>query len=217
MVDQFIDRTKGRKDTFFEGGIVGHVAFGDPLCQVLRDYLVDACRSAGVTVHVGGTYVNMEGPAFSTVAESQLHRSWGASVIGMTLLAEAKLAREAEISYAAICMATDYDCWHPDHAHVTQDSVVQMLAKNARSAHDIVRNCVPLIAAHRGPAPQANALAGAIATNQDFIPAERLQQLRPLLHKYYPIPPPETPLVSVLLFTVVAVTISFLADTLGSS
>lgn len=184
VIDQFIDRTRSRPATFFEGGVVAHVAFGDPICPTLHGYLVEAAREAGAKVHEGGTYVCMEGPAFSTRAESNLYRSWGASVVGMTNLPEAKLAREAEISYATLAMATDYDCWHEDHDSVTVDQIVAVLQANVRLAQRIIRAAVPRIAAHEGPAPQSDALATAILTAKERIPADRLEALAPILGRY---------------------------------
>jgi 5'-methylthioadenosine phosphorylase len=183
-IDQFIDRTKGRASSFFDNGIVAHVGFGDPVCGALRGYLLDAAREADATIHDGGTYVCMEGPAFSTRAESNLYRSWGASVIGMTNLPEAKLAREAEISYATLAMATDYDCWYEGHDDVTVDQVIAVLMANVALAKQIVRNAIPLIAGHGGPAPMSDALNHAIITSKDAIPAERIEALAPLVRKY---------------------------------
>lgn len=184
VVDQFIDKTHRRVPTFFENGIVAHVAFGDPVCPTLRGFLLASAREAGATVHDGGTYVCMEGPAFSSKAESLLHRSWGASVIGMTNMPEAKLAREAEISYATIAMATDYDCWHPHHDAVTVDQVVAVLHQNADLAKRIVAAAVPRILAHGGPAPMSNALATAILTPASAISAETRRAFAPLIGKY---------------------------------
>jgi 5'-methylthioadenosine phosphorylase len=186
VVDQFIDKTVRRESTFFEKGLVAHVAFGDPVCPTLRGILLEAAREAGATVHDGGTYVCMEGPAFSSKAESNLHRSWGASVIGMTNMPEAKLAREAELSYATLAMATDYDCWHPDHDHVTVDQVVAVLLKNASVARAVVAAAVPRILAHGGPAPQSRALASAILTQPDAVSIETRRALAPLIGKYMP-------------------------------
>ncbi len=183
VVDQFIDRTRSRPQTFFGEGIVAHVAFGDPVCPVLRGMLVEAARRAGARFHDGGTYVCMEGPAFSTRAESNLYRSWGASVIGMTNLPEAKLAREAGISYATLAMATDYDCWHDGHDDVTVDQVIAVLRANVALAQRIIREAVPLVAAHEGPAPQAGALANAVLTSPDAIPADRRALLAPIIGK----------------------------------
>lgn len=186
VVDQFIDRTRLRKATFFENGIVAHVAFGDPVCPTLRGYLLDAAKGCTDRVHDGGTYVCMEGPAFSTKAESNLYRSWGASVIGMTNLTEAKLAREAEISYATLAMSTDYDCWHPHHDAVTVDQVVAVLLANVSLAKRIVAATVPAIMAHQGPAPMSSALKAAIMTNPALVTPELRQRLAPLIGKYLP-------------------------------
>lgn len=186
VVDQFIDRTRLRKNTFYENGIVAHVAFGDPVCTALRGYLLAAARSCTQRVHDGGTYVCMEGPAFSTRAESNLYRSWGASVIGMTNLPEAKLAREAEISYATLAMATDYDCWHLGHDMVTVDQVVAVLLANASLAKTIVATAVPRILAHAGPAPQSTALATSILTPAAHVSPETRRVLAPLIGKYMP-------------------------------
>jgi 5'-methylthioadenosine phosphorylase len=184
LIDQFIDRTKSRAATFFEGGCVGHIAFGDPVCGTLRGYLLDACRQSEATFHDGGTYVCMEGPAFSTRAESELYRSWGARVIGMTNLPEAKLAREAEISYATLAMATDYDCWHTGHDDVTVEQVIAVLQKNVHLAKRIIALAAPAIANHAGPAPWAGAVQNAIMTSPDLIPADRREALGPLIAKY---------------------------------
>ena len=187
VIDQFIDRTFARKNTFFENGIVAHVAFGDPVCTTLRKYLLQAAKSVTDRVHDGGTYVCMEGPAFSTRAESNLHRSWGASVIGMTNLPEAKLAREAEISYATLAMSTDYDCWNIDHDMVTVDQVIAVLTANASLAKRIVAATVPLIAAHAGPAPQSSALATSILTPASAVSVETRRAFAPLIGKYMPV------------------------------
>lgn len=185
VVDQFIDRTKGREATFFDQGIVAHVSFGDPVCTALRGYLLTAAREAGATVHDGGTYVCMEGPAFSTRAESELYRSWGAKVIGMTNLPEAKLAREAELSYATLAMATDYDCWRAGHDAVTADAVVAVIQANVALSQRILRAAVPHIARHEGPAPMHNALAHAIISDRSRVSAARVEALRPIIGKYF--------------------------------
>ncbi len=185
IIDQFIDRTRSRATSFFDNGIVAHIAFGDPVCGTLRGFLLEASRQAGATFHDGGTYVCMEGPAFSTRAESNLYRSWGGSVIGMTNLPEAKLAREAEISYATVALSTDYDCWHEAHDDVTVDQVIATMQKNVRTAKEIIRHTIPLIAAHDGPAPHSNALAGAILSAKEGVPAERIEALSPLIGKYF--------------------------------
>jgi 5'-methylthioadenosine phosphorylase len=177
LIDQFIDRTKHRAATFFEGGAVGHVAFADPICPTLRAMLLDAAAETDATVHDGGIYVCMEGPAFSTRAESHLYRSWGGRVIGMTNLPEAKLAREAGLSYATLAMATDYDCWHDGHDAVSVEAVIAVLKANVRLAQDIIRAAVPRIAAYDGPPPQAEAMRNAVMTRPDLIPGDRREAL----------------------------------------
>jgi 5'-methylthioadenosine phosphorylase len=184
IIDQFIDRTKGRASTFFEDGIVAHISFGDPICGTLRGMLLEAANAAGATTHDGGTYVCMEGPAFSTRAESNLYRSWGARVIGMTNLPEAKLAREAEISYATLAMSTDYDCWHEGHDDVTVEQVIAVVMANVTLAKNIIANAVPRIAAHEGPAPASDAVKGAIMTAPDAIPESQKLALAPLIGRY---------------------------------
>src|ERR687896_152640 len=140
--DQFFDRTKGRASTFFGGGLVAHVGFAHPFCKHLSRIVHESGRRAGATIHKGGTYVCMEGPQFSTLAESKLYRSWGMDIIGMTNLQEAKLAREAEICYATVALVTDYDCWHPGHDSVTVETVIEYLNKNVRNAQIILREAV---------------------------------------------------------------------------
>ena len=184
LIDQFIDRTTRRVPTFFDGGIVAHVGFGDPVCPTLRGYLLAAAREVGAVAHDGGTYVCMEGPAFSSKAESNLHRSWGASVIGMTNMPEAKLAREAEISYATVALSTDYDCWHPAHDHVTVDQIVAVLMANVELAKRIVKAVVPRIASHDGPPPMSNALRNAIMTHPGAMNPEKRADLDLLIRKY---------------------------------
>jgi 5'-methylthioadenosine phosphorylase len=181
--DQFIDRTFARVGTFFGDGIVGHVAFGDPVCATVRDAFAMACAAVGVTATNGGTYVCMEGPQFSTRAESNLYRSWGADVIGMTNLQEAKLAREAEICYATLAMVTDYDCWREGHDEVTVDQVVAVLHQNADNATKVVRAAVAAMPKERGCAC-ASALKYAILTDHKAVPAETRQRLSLLLDKY---------------------------------
>ncbi len=173
LIDQFIDRTRNRQSTFFEKGLVAHVAFGDPVCGALRGMLLESAAEVGATHHDGGTYVCMEGPAFSTKAESNLYRSWGASVIGMTNIPEAKLAREAEISYATLAMCTDYDCWHTDHDDVTVDQVVAVLKANVALAKEIIRVAVPRVVAFDGPPPARGALSTAVLTQPGAIPKGR--------------------------------------------
>ncbi len=151
IVDQFIDRSFAREKSFFGDGCVAHVSVADPVCPRLGDALEQAARGLGLPVTRGGTYLVMEGPQFSTKAESNLYRSWGCSVIGMTNMPEAKLAREAELNYATVAMVTDYDCWHAGHGHVTVTQVVQVLLENATHARDLVRAVVPLIGQPRPP------------------------------------------------------------------
>lgn len=176
VIDQFIDRTRSRTSTFFDDGVVAHVSFGDPVDPALRRMLVESAQEQGAAVHDGGTYIAMEGPAFSTRAESELYRSWGAHVIGMTNLPEAKLAREAEIAYATLAMSTDYDCWHPDHGNVSVEVVIDVLMKNVALARRIIAGVVPRIAAHEGPVYAHRALRHAILTNPAAMdPAKRAE------------------------------------------
>src|SRR5437773_5926623 len=158
---QFIDRTRHRPDTFFGNGIVGHVAFADPICAGAALMMSDAGREAGANVHTGGTYVCIEGPQFSTRAESNLYRSWGVDVIGMTNLQEAKLAREAEICYVTMALVTDYDCWHPSHDAVTVDQVIAVLNQNSENAQRLIRETVQQISPQR-PCKCGSALKSAI-------------------------------------------------------
>jgi 5'-methylthioadenosine phosphorylase len=181
--DQFIDRTTKRISTFFGDGIVGHVAFGDPVCAVVAQTLVDACKSEELVGKSGGTYVCMEGPQFSTRAESNLYRSWGADVIGMTNLQEAKLAREAEICYATVAMVTDYDCWHEGHDDVTVDQIISVLNQNATNASKVVKAAVAAIPKERTCAC-ASALKYAILTHADAIPEATRERLDLLIGKY---------------------------------
>jgi len=181
--DQFIDRTFARNATFFGEGIVGHVAFGDPVCAVTSKALAAACKTVGVVGKLGGTYICMEGPQFSTRAESNLYRSWGADVIGMTNLQEAKLAREAEMSYATLAMVTDYDCWREGHDAVTIEEIVAVLHQNADNGGKVVREAVKLLP--KTPSPFADALKYAILTQPDAIPAATKQKLALLLNKYF--------------------------------
>lgn len=187
LPDQFIDRTKGRISTFFGEGIVAHIAFGDPVCKNLAALLGEAIASLDlpdVRLHQGGTYVCMEGPAFSTRAESNLYRSWGATVIGMTNLPEAKLAREAEIAYATLALVTDYDCWHPDHDSVTVEMVISNLTKNAVNAQRVIQETVRRLAQNPPPSEAHHALKYAILTPLDKAPAETKAKLELLLKKY---------------------------------
>jgi 5'-methylthioadenosine phosphorylase len=181
--DQFFDRTKGRLSTFFGRGLVAHVAFAHPVCSVLSRIAADAVERAGATVHRGGTYVNMEGPQFSTLAESRLYRSWGMDVIGMTNLQEAKLAREAEICYATLALVTDYDSWHPDHGSVTVELIVANLLQNAATAQKVIAEAVGHIEGSR-TCECATALAMALITQRDAIPAQTKRELEPIVGKY---------------------------------
>jgi 5'-methylthioadenosine phosphorylase len=184
LPDQFLDRTKqSTAHTFFGNGIVAHIAFADPVCEELRALLLKVCRGLKLRVHDGGTYVNMEGPAFSTRAESLANHRDGYDVIGMTNLGEARCAREAEIAYATLAMVTDYDCWKRDGAHVTVDMIIENLHKNAAHAQEIVRRVLPLIPAEPDW-PCHRALANAILTDRKFWPAATKAKLRPLLAKY---------------------------------
>src|SRR5947209_734181 len=181
--DQFIDRTFHRVSTFFGDGIVGHVAFGDPVCATVAGAAEQACRAADVVGKRGGTYVCMEGPQFSTRAESNLYRSWGADVIGMTNLQEAKLAREAEICYATIAMVTDYDCWREGHDDVTVDQVVAVLHQNAENAGKVVRAAIAAMPTGKS-CGCGDALKHAILTDRKAIPAAARERLAILLDKY---------------------------------
>ena len=182
--DQFIDRTKGiRKDTFFGDGIVAHAGFADPVCSSLSDTLYSAALKAGATVHKGGTYICMEGPAFSTRAESFSYLALGASVIGMTNLTEAKLAREAEICYGIIALSTDYDCWHEHHDDVTVEAIIQIIHQNVAMAKSIIRQAVADIASDRSCAC-GSAMQYAIITDKAVIPDETKQKLEPIIGKY---------------------------------
>jgi 5'-methylthioadenosine phosphorylase len=181
--DQFIDRTFHRVSTFFGDGVVGHVAFGDPVCATVAKTIVDACRKEGVLARPSGTYVCMEGPQFSTRAESNLYRSWGADVIGMTNLQEAKLAREAEICYATAAMVTDYDCWRPGHDDVTIDQIVKVMNQNAANAARVVRAAVAAMPSERNCACKS-ALQFALLTSPDAIPPAAREKLDLLIGKY---------------------------------
>jgi 5'-methylthioadenosine phosphorylase len=181
--DQFIDRTRGRVSSFFGNGIVAHVGFAHPLSDHLASLAAECATAAGARVHRGGTYVCMEGPQFSTLAESRLYRSWGGDVIGMTNLQEAKLAREAEIAYATMALVTDYDCWHPEHDAVTIDMILGYLTANVTMAQNVIARVVErLDVAHRDPAH--GALKSAILTHHDAIPAHVKRDLAPIIGKY---------------------------------
>ncbi|HEX7481401.1 MAG TPA: S-methyl-5'-thioadenosine phosphorylase [Polyangiales bacterium] len=186
LVDQFIDRTRDRASTFFdEHGVVAHVGFGDPTDDALRAALHEAAKQTGARVHVGGTYVCMEGPQFSTRAESQMYRGWGASVIGMTNLPEAKLAREAELPYASLSMATDYDCWHQSEEAVTVEAVIAVMTKNVNTAREIIRHVAARLP-DPSKSPAASALKDAIMTAPAHITKHARQELAPLIAKYLP-------------------------------
>lgn len=181
--DQFFDRTRHRADTFFGDGLVAHVSLADPVCPRLVDLFAEAAREAGATVHRGGTYLCMEGPQFSTRAESQIYRQWGVDVIGMTNLQEAKLAREAEICYATLAMITDYDCWHEEEEAVSGEAVMQVVQQNARTAEEVVREVVRRLPIGR-ECPCASALSRSLITERNLIPEVTLERLRPLVGKY---------------------------------
>jgi 5'-methylthioadenosine phosphorylase len=177
---QFVDRTRGRAASFFGAGVAAHVGLADPVCGELRSLLAGAAEAAGAVVHAEGTYLCMEGPAFSTRAESHLYRSWGMDVIGMTNLTEAKLAREAEICYATLALVTDYDCWHDEEEDVTVTAILETLAANARLAADTLARAVAAVPGSR-TCPCATALDHAIVTDRAAIPAEARERLRPIL------------------------------------
>ena len=181
--DQFIDRTFGRAGTFFGRGLVAHVGFAHPFCRILSGIAAESGQGSGARVHKGGTYVCMEGPQFSTLAESNLYRSWGADIIGMTNLQEAKLAREAEICYTTIALVTDYDCWHPDHDHVTVDMIIANLVQNARTAQQMIASAVERLPYER-TCECASALKYALITRPDAIPEQVRTELAPLVGKY---------------------------------
>ena len=181
--DQFVDRTRGRVSTFFGHGLVAHVGFAHPFCSILSDVAFRAAQAASATVHKGGTYLCMEGPQFSTLAESQLYRSWGMDIIGMTNLQEAKLAREAEICYTTIALVTDYDCWHPDHDQVTVEMIIANLTQNAKMAQAVIADAVGRLPFER-TCECATALKHAIITRPDAVPSETLRTLAPLVRKY---------------------------------
>ncbi|MFI5098577.1 MAG: S-methyl-5'-thioadenosine phosphorylase [Candidatus Acidiferrales bacterium] len=181
--DQFFDSTKGRVSTFFGNGLVAHVTFDKPTCAQLSTVLADACVSSGVAVHRRGTYICMEGPQFSTLAEANFHRAMKFDVIGMTNVTEAKLAREAELCYATIAMITDYDCWHPEHDSVTVAQIIATLNQNASNAQNVLREAIKTIPAVRG-CKCGSALAHAILTDPKVIPAKTKKNLAALIGKY---------------------------------
>lgn len=185
LVDQFIDRTRHRPDTFFGEGIVAHVAFADPICEPLRRILLERARALGIPAHDGGTYLNMEGPQFSTRAESRLYRQWGVDVIGMTNLQEAKLALEAEIAYATIAMSTDYDCWHEEHDDVSVESVLAVMRSNVQRAKALIVAAAGEVS-RLAEVPADHALRGAIMTDPARIPAAARERLGLLVDRYLP-------------------------------
>jgi len=182
--NQFFDRTRQRIDTFFGDGLVAHVSMADPVCASLSDVFVDCSKAAGARVHAGGTYLCMEGPQFSTRAESEIYRQWGVDIIGMTNLQEAKLAREAEICYATLAMVTDYDCWHEDEEDVSGGAVMEVVRQNATTAQDVVRRILRRLADSERACPCSTALDGALITDPTLIPAKTREALAPLIDKY---------------------------------
>ena len=183
LVDQFFDRTRHRPDTFFEDGVVAHVMFADPICPAVRGLLLEAAEGLEVKVHDGGTYLNMEGPQFSTRAESLTYRTWGVEVIGMTNLQEARLAREAEIGYATVAMSTDYDCWHTEHDDVSVATVVETMKQNVTHAKELIRRAAPKIAA-MGASIADDALEHAVMTAPEAITSAARERLALFLDKY---------------------------------
>jgi 5'-methylthioadenosine phosphorylase len=181
--DQFFDRTKGRPSTFFGRGLVGHVGFAHPFCRILSGIAYETGKKVGATIHQGGTYVCMEGPQFSTLAESKLYRSWGMDIIGMTNLQEAKLAREAEICYTTIALVTDYDCWHPDHDSVTVEMILSTLTKNAATAQAIIAGAVERVPYER-TCECASALKFALITRPEMVPEQVKNDLAPIIGRY---------------------------------
>ena len=181
--DQFIDLTRHRKSTFFGNGVVGHVQFGNPVCSELSEKLVEAAQTVGATMHVGGTYICMEGPAFSSRAESLLYRSWGADVIGMTNVQEAKLAREAEMAFASIALATDYDCWHVSESEVSVEDIIKVMHANVETARQILVETLRKISPDF-PNSQADALKFSLITDKSKIPKTTCRDLDLLLGRY---------------------------------
>ncbi|HEV8588655.1 MAG TPA: S-methyl-5'-thioadenosine phosphorylase [Pyrinomonadaceae bacterium] len=184
--DQFFDRTRGRvrESTFFGEGIVAHIAFAHPVCASLGDALEASCKETNVNVHRGGRYICMEGPAFSTFAESNVYRSWGMDIIGMTNLQEAKLAREAEICYATLALVTDYDCWHPGHDAVTVETVIEYLSQNVRNAQLIIKGAVKTLSGQPRDCKCGSALKNAIFTAPDLWPEATVRKLQAIIGKY---------------------------------
>ena len=183
VVDQFVDRTRHRADTFFEDGVVGHVLFADPVSQGVREALLSAAETVGVRVHDGGTYLNMEGPQFSTRAESNTYRGWGVDVIGMTNLTEARLAREAELPFATVAMATDYDCWHEGEEDVTVEAVIEIMRQNVGKARALIAAAAPLLAAGEKD-PCEEALRYAIMSDPERVPPATRDRLERFVGRY---------------------------------
>jgi 5'-methylthioadenosine phosphorylase len=181
---QFVDRTTQRPATFFGRGLVAHVAFAHPFCAAVSRTLAEACAEAGATHHVGGTYVCIEGPQFSTRAESELYRSWGMDIIGMTNVTEARLAREAEVCYATLAMVTDYDCWHPDHESVTAEQIIANLGRNAETARSVLKAALRRLPPRPRGCECENALATALVTPADLVPADVKRELKPIIGRY---------------------------------
>ena len=182
--DQFVDRTKHRVSTFFGQGLVAHVSFDKPTCPELSQILGDGCEAAGVTIHRGGTYVCIEGPQFSTLAEAHTHQQLGFEVIGMTNVTEAKLAREAELCYATLAMITDYDCWHPEHETVTGAQIIENLGRNVENAQRVIREAVRTVPSARG-CKCGSALEHALITDPKLVPASTKQRLAALVGRYF--------------------------------
>jgi len=182
--DQFVDRTRGRISTFFGEGLVAHVSFADPVCPQLAATVHEACGVAGVNVKRGGTYICMEGPMFSTKAESNLYRSWGMDVVGMTNLQEAKLAREAEICYVTVAMVTDYDCWHSEHDAVEVTDIIRVLTQNAANAARVVAEAVRVMPVDRA-CKCGSSLQHALITDKSVVPAATIRKLEPIVGKYF--------------------------------
>ncbi len=183
--DQFFDRTQGRRaSTFFGDGVVGHVQFADPVCADLSAVLVKSARDVGATVHAGGTYLCIEGPNFSTRAESRIYRSWGVDIIGMTNLPEARLAREAEMCYGTVALATDYDCWHEGHDDVSVEAVIAIIQQNVATAKRIITTVVQNLTSQQKKCHCDEALKFAIMTDKSFIPSATQEALKPIIGKY---------------------------------
>ena len=182
--DQFFDRTRHRPDTFFGDGLVAHVSLADPVCPEMLELAVEAAREAGATAHKGGTYLCMEGPQFSTRAESHIYRSWGVDVIGMTNLQEARMAREAEICYTTLAMVTDYDCWHEEEEAAHTASILEVLRQNVKTGQQVVANLIARLPERAADHPCATALAGAIITDPTKVPSATRARLAPIVGKY---------------------------------